>query len=126
MYSKMSEENRDAFLSEGRIAIVAIERENGPPLAVPIWFSFDPEVGLTISTQDDSLKARLLRKAGRFTLTVQQEERPHRYVSAEARLWSFGPWTRKKTSAPWPKSMPPTKSRCTSPPPANTLPRPSS
>lgn len=83
MYTSMTEEDRTAFLSEGRIAIIAIERRNGPPLAVPIWFSFDPKVGLTISTQDSSLKAKLLHAAGRFTLTVQEEERPHRYVSAE-------------------------------------------
>ena len=100
MYNKMSEEDRNVFLSEGRIAIVAIERENGPPLAVPIWFSFDPEVGLTISTQDTSLKAKLLRKAGRFTLTVQEEERPHRYVSAEGPIVEFRPVDPEKDIRP--------------------------
>ena len=91
VYPKMSTEDRHVFLTEGRIAIIAIEQDNAPPLAVPIWFSFSPDEGITISTMDASLKARLLRAAGRFTLTVQEEERPHRYVSAEGPIVEIRP-----------------------------------
>ena len=79
----MSAEERDAFLSDPRIAIICIEQADAPPLAVPIWFGYEPSVGIWITTTDESLKAKRIRAAGRYTLVVQDEERPHRYVSAE-------------------------------------------
>jgi hypothetical protein len=105
----MKAADRHAFLSEGRIAVVAIERDDGPPLAVPIWFSFDPDVGITISTLNDSLKARLLRAAGRFTLTVQDEERPHRYLSAEGPIVEFRPVDPEKDIRPMAEIYAPTE-----------------
>ena len=89
MNLKMNDEERDAFLAETRIAIICIERKERPPLAVPIWYSYDPAVGISVSTQNDSLKAKLLKAAGRFTIIVQEEERPHRYVSAEGPIIDF-------------------------------------
>jgi general stress protein 26 len=97
---KMTAEERDAFLKGPRVAIVAIEQPQGAPLAVPIWFGYDPSVGIWISTTDDSLKAKRLRAAGRFTLVVQEEERPHRYVSAEGPVVEFRPVDAEKDIRP--------------------------
>lgn len=97
---EMTAEERDAFLKEPRIAIVCVEQPNGAPLAVPIWFGYDPNVGIWISTTDDSLKAKRLRAAGRFTLVVQDEERPHRYVSTEGPVVEFRPVDPEKDIRP--------------------------
>jgi len=79
----MSPQERDAFLAEPRIGLICIEQPGGSPLAVPIWYGYAPDRGIWITTTDDSLKAKRLNAAGRFTLVVHDEERPHRYVSVE-------------------------------------------
>lgn len=96
----MTVEERDAFLSETRIAIICIEQPAGAPLAVPIWYGYDPSVGVWITTPDDSLKAKRLRAAGRFTLVVQDEDRPHRYVSVEGPIVDFRPVDPEKDIRP--------------------------
>ncbi len=36
----MSDEARDEFLAEAKVAVLATSAENGPPLAVPVWFEW--------------------------------------------------------------------------------------
>jgi hypothetical protein len=80
--SAMSVQDRTAFLEEARVGILAIAEPDRGPLALPIWYRLvDGEIELGIDGR--SLKARLLRAAGRATLTVQDESPPYRYVSVE-------------------------------------------
>lgn len=79
---EMTEAERDAFLADAHVGILAIARRDKGPLALPIWYLYrDGEV--TIGMDGGSLKARLLRAAGRATLTVQTETPPYQYVSVE-------------------------------------------
>lgn len=79
---EMTEAERDAFLADVHVGILAIARRDKGPLALPIWYLYrDGEV--TIGMDGGSLKARLLRAAGRATLTVQTETPPYQYVSVE-------------------------------------------
>lgn len=78
----MTEAEREAFLADVHVGILAIARRDKGPLALPIWYLYrNGEV--TIGMDGGSLKARLLRAAGRATLTVQTETPPYRYVSVE-------------------------------------------
>ena len=78
----MTEEQRDAFLSEVRVAVLAIEREGKGPLCAPVWYRYaDGE--FRVAMADDSAKALLLRRAGHASLCVQQETLPYQYVTAE-------------------------------------------
>ncbi|MGW5052373.1 pyridoxamine 5'-phosphate oxidase [Actinokineospora sp. NPDC004072] len=78
----MTAEERAAFLEERRVGVIAIGRAGRGPLAVPVWYRYaDGEVQVWIDR--GSVKDRALAKAGRFTLVVQQEEQPYKYVSAE-------------------------------------------
>lgn len=78
----MTDDDRDAFLAAVRVGILAIARRDEGPLAVPIWYRYeDGEIVLLMSRT--SLKAKLLRAAGRATFTVQREAPPYAYVSAE-------------------------------------------
>jgi len=78
----MTDAERDSFLADVRVGILAIERPGKGPLALPVWYQC--EAGeIVITMGDDSAKARLLRRAGRATFTVQDEHPPYRYVSAE-------------------------------------------
>ena len=78
----MTDAERDAFLADVHVGILAIERAGKGPLALPVWYQY--EAGeILVTMADDSAKARLLRRAGRATFTVQDERPPYRYVSVE-------------------------------------------
>jgi PPOX class probable F420-dependent enzyme len=80
---RMEEAERTQFLADRRVAIVAIERHDAAPLAVPVWYGVDSGGNLAVWTERGSIKERLVRASGRFTLTVQNENPPYGYVSAE-------------------------------------------
>ncbi len=80
----MSEDEREAFLAEVHVAVLAVERADGPPLAVPVWYDYRPGGDLWFLTAEDSLKGRLIQSAMRVSLCVQDETPPfYRYVSVE-------------------------------------------
>ncbi len=78
----MTVEEREAFLSDVRVGVLSIARIDKGPLALPIWYRYE-DGDVIIGMSADSLKARLLRDAGRATMTVQDETPPYRYVSVE-------------------------------------------
>ena len=80
--TEMTTEERDAFLSDVHIGILAIARDAKGPLALPIWYEYE-DGDVIIGLDGDSLKATLLRKQGRATMTVQTETPPYQYVSVE-------------------------------------------
>ena len=64
----MTREEREAFLAEVHVGVLAIERPGRGPLALPIWYRFVDGV-VEIGMSGNSLKAKLLREAGRATMT---------------------------------------------------------
>jgi len=78
----MTEVERSEFLAAVRVGVLAIDHPGHGPLALPIWYQWDNGV-VVISMDGSSLKARLLRAAGRATMTVQDEAPPYSYVSVE-------------------------------------------
>lgn len=79
---EMGTEQREAFLADLHVAVLAIERDGKGPLAVPIWYAYaDGDVLMSMAA--GSAKTTLLRRAGRATMTVQDERPPYRYVSVE-------------------------------------------
>ena len=73
---------REAFLADLHVGILSIARDGKGPLALPVWYRYrDGEV--SISMDDGSAKAALLRRHGRATLTVQNEAPPYQYVMVE-------------------------------------------
>ena len=79
----MTRSEREAFVREVHVAIVAVDEPGRGPLAMPIWYLVDDDGTIVLSMDGASLKARLLRAAGRATITVQTEAPPYRYVSME-------------------------------------------
>lgn len=80
----MTETERQAFLADLHVGVISIERADGPPLTVPIWYSYEPGGDVTVLTPASSLKGRLLEQARRFSLCAQTEEPPfYSYVSVE-------------------------------------------
>jgi len=81
--AEMSDDERDDFLAERRVAVLAITREGKGPLCAPVWYRRTGDGAFQIAMADASAKAILLRASGRATLCVQDEARPYRYVTAE-------------------------------------------
>ncbi len=79
----MTTAEREQFLAGLHVGILGIERIDGPPLTVPIWYAYEPGGELWFLTSPDSVKGRLVRRAMRFSLCAQSESLPYRYVSVE-------------------------------------------
>ena len=78
----MTDAERDAFMADVHVGILAIARQDKGPLALPIWYQYE-DGAVVIGMSGNSLKAKLLRAAGRATMTVQTEAPPYKYVSVE-------------------------------------------
>ncbi len=101
MSLQMTQAEREAFLADLHVGVIAIARADGPPLAVPIWYSYEPGGEVTILTGADSLKGRLLASAERFSLCAQVETPPfYAYVSVEGPVSSVGPADREADARP--------------------------
>ncbi|MGH0037138.1 MAG: pyridoxamine 5'-phosphate oxidase family protein [Myxococcota bacterium] len=88
----MTRAEREAFLADLHVGVISIEQPDAPPLAVPIWYDYAPEVGVRVITGKDSLKGRALAAAGRFSLVAQTEEPPgYRYVSVSGPVVDVSP-----------------------------------
>ncbi|WP_280465562.1 pyridoxamine 5'-phosphate oxidase family protein [Nocardia brasiliensis] len=81
----MAFDEREHFLADTRVGVLGItDTQTGrAPLLVPVWYLYDPRDGIVVQTGQDTFKARLLLAAGRFSLCVQDENQPYRYVSVE-------------------------------------------
>jgi PPOX class probable F420-dependent enzyme len=78
----MTKAEREAFLAEVHVGVLAVEQPGQGPLALPIWYLVE-EGDVIVGMGGESRKAQLLRAAGRATLTVQTEDPPYKYVSVE-------------------------------------------
>lgn len=86
----MTVDEREEFLADVHVGVLAVERSDGPPLAVPIWYQYQPGGDLWVLTAEDSVKGQLLQKAMRFSICVQDETPPfYRYVSVEGPIVSI-------------------------------------
>lgn len=83
MSLQMTRAEREAFLADVHVGIVCVAEEGRGPLAVPIWYAYEPGGDVFFGTGATSRKAQLLRAAGRASLVVQTETPPYKYVSVE-------------------------------------------
>ena len=79
----MSRAECEAFLADTHVGIFSVAAEGRGPLAVPIWYRYEPGGEVRFATGATSRKARLLERAGRATLCVQTETAPYVYVTVE-------------------------------------------
>ena len=79
----MTKPEREAFLADVHVGMISIAEEGRGPLTVPIWYVYEPGGELRVATGKHSRKGRLLTRVARFSLCVQTETPPYRYVSVE-------------------------------------------
>jgi nitroimidazol reductase NimA-like FMN-containing flavoprotein (pyridoxamine 5'-phosphate oxidase superfamily) len=83
MSTRMSREEREAFLADVHVGVLCLEEGGRGPLGVPIWYAYTPGGELWFVTERGSRKGRLLERAGRVSLCAQTEAPPYKYVSVE-------------------------------------------
>lgn len=79
----MTNAEREAFLAETRVAVISVSDPGRGPLAVPVWYHYEPGGVVRFVTGGASRKANLMRASGRSTLVVQTEAPPYKYASVE-------------------------------------------
>jgi nitroimidazol reductase NimA-like FMN-containing flavoprotein (pyridoxamine 5'-phosphate oxidase superfamily) len=79
----MTRAEREAFLAGIHVGVISVAEPGRGPLAVPIWYSYEPGGELWVVTDRDSRKGRLIAQARRFALVAQTETIPYKYVSVE-------------------------------------------
>jgi len=87
----MTQQERETFLADLHVGIISIPEEGRGPLTVPIWYSYEPGGELRVVTARISRKAQLLQQAGRFSVCVQTETQPYKYVSVEGPVVAIEP-----------------------------------
>lgn len=80
---RMSEAERETFLAGLHVGVLGVERADGPPLVLPVWYSYEAGGEVIVLTSASSLKGRLAAAAGRASLVAQREDLPYKYVSVE-------------------------------------------
>ncbi|UCC51533.1 MAG: pyridoxamine 5'-phosphate oxidase family protein [Anaerolineaceae bacterium] len=91
MTSTMSKSEREQFLAGLHVGVFSVAEEGRGPLTVPVWYAYEPGGEVAIWIGAESRKAQLLQVAERFTLCVQDEQPPYRYVSVEGPVSSVAP-----------------------------------
>ena len=80
------------FASSGtRTGQLGLVRANGAPIVTPVWFLLDETPSgdeIVFTTGTDTLKGKAIRRDGRISLVVDDQQPPYSYVqfTAEARL----------------------------------------
>lgn len=102
----MTEQEREEFLAEVHVGVLAVARDGAGPLAVPVWYGYEPGGDVQIWMERRSRKYRAVEQAGRLSLVAQTETSPYKYVSVEGPVVSAAQPTRDEalaiTSRYWP------------------------
>ncbi len=81
MTTKMSRDEREAFLADVHVGVISMSEKGRGPLAIPVWYAYEPGGEVSIATERNSRKMQLLEKGRRVSLCVQCETPPFQYVS---------------------------------------------
>jgi nitroimidazol reductase NimA-like FMN-containing flavoprotein (pyridoxamine 5'-phosphate oxidase superfamily) len=97
---------REAFLADLHVGVVAVARDGEPPLAAPVWYSYEPGGDVVFVFESASEKIELFADAGQASLCVQNEAVPYKYVTVEGPAVvcetddnvqrSYSPWSRPR------------------------------
>lgn len=82
MSHAMTESERQEFLAGLHVGVIGVT-VGDRPLAVPIWYDYEPGGDVWVITGPDSIKGRALEANRWYSLCAQTEDPPYRYVTVE-------------------------------------------
>lgn len=75
-----------AIVADKNYAHLAVPREDGSILSVVIWSDVDSDGNVVVNSAEGRTWPKLLRKAGRATLSWANASNPYEFVSVTAKL----------------------------------------
>ena len=78
----MTREEREGFLAELHVGVLAIDEPGRGPLLSPIWYVYE-QGEVLVNIDRDSVKAELVTAARRASMMVQTEAAPYKYATVE-------------------------------------------
>jgi PPOX class probable F420-dependent enzyme len=85
--ARMDDAALRAFLTAGtRTGKLAVTRRDGSPFVVPVWFVVDDDGSIVFTTGAETIKGRSLRRDGRASLCVDDEQPPYAYERLDGRV----------------------------------------
>ena len=84
----MTTDEKEVFLAGLHVGILALNEPGRGPLAVPVWYDYEPGGELWFVTGKDSRNARLAKVGTRASLCAQTETAPYQYVTVEGPVTS--------------------------------------
>ena len=82
----MTLEDAKRFItSEARTGKIAVVREDGSPMVVPVWFDLDVDGSIVFTTWHETIKARSIRREPRVCICVDDEAPPFHYVRIDGK-----------------------------------------
>ena len=91
MPAPMTRDEREQFLAAIHVGVLSVNQPGRGPLAVPLWYLYEPGGEIIVVTRPETRKARLIAPGARVAFVVQAEELPPKYVSIEGRVVSVTP-----------------------------------
>ena len=79
----MTQTEKESYLADLHVGVLAINEPGAGPLTVPIWYDYEPGGNLWMITGTNSRKGKLLNLGDRVSLAAQSEAAPYKYVSVE-------------------------------------------
>ncbi|MCJ7567587.1 MAG: pyridoxamine 5'-phosphate oxidase family protein [Anaerolineales bacterium] len=85
----MTVTDRETFLASLHVGVLGISAPDRGPVLVPVWYLYEPGGDIVFITNKNAKKVKLLEQEKRFTLCVQDESSPYKYVSVEGPIISI-------------------------------------
>jgi PPOX class probable F420-dependent enzyme len=82
----MSPAERDAFLSKPRLGILSTLRDDGSPVAVPVWFEWDGRAVRVFSSTTSGKVKRIERDPRASLVAVNNLDEPESWVAFDGRV----------------------------------------
>tara|TARA_B100001105_G_C22046543_1_gene296363 strand:+ start:110 stop:529 length:420 start_codon:yes stop_codon:yes gene_type:complete len=87
--TSMTQQEKEEFLSDLHVGVLALNDDGNGPLTAPIWYDYKPGGELLFLTGPKSRKGNLLEVGIRVSLVAQTENPPYKYVSVEGSIASI-------------------------------------
>lgn len=96
----MTKNEREMFLAALHVGILGISAPDRGPVLIPVWYRYEPGGDIFFITNKNAKKVELLAQEGRFSLCVQVESPPYKYVCVEGPIVSMEDADHERDLAP--------------------------
>jgi nitroimidazol reductase NimA-like FMN-containing flavoprotein (pyridoxamine 5'-phosphate oxidase superfamily) len=87
----MTQQEKENFLAGVHVGVISIAQAGRAPLAIPIWYAYEPGKEIRFVTGGASQKGKLLTLNSKVSLCAQEEQMPYKYVSVAGTVVGIDP-----------------------------------